>query len=227
MQRVLADSVRLELEESSGVSIQFTDDATIAYEAAFAGDPGVLFMAGTGSMVLVRAVDGTYVRSGGWGNVLGDEGSGYSIGRAGLRAVAASIDADNPTALTARAEVELGIVTRDALIEKVYGSDYSLASFARAVLEEAGRGDSEALKLVDREIRQLVNRLYALIELYGFDVTATFTSGIKVTGGLSKSRPYMLNLSNVIQERFPAWKIARSGHEPVEGALWMATQMSN
>ncbi|MFV1981861.1 MAG: N-acetylglucosamine kinase, partial [Rhodothermia bacterium] len=82
MQRALADSIKLELKEIAG-PIQLTDDVTIAYEAAFAGDPGVLFMVGTGSMVLVRTVSGVFVRSGGWGYLLGDEGSGYSIGRAG------------------------------------------------------------------------------------------------------------------------------------------------
>ena len=222
MQKALTASLKQELKNRSRVSIEITDDATIAYEAAFAGDHGVLFLVGTGSMVLVRTMDGTFVRSGGWGYLLGDEGSGYSIGRAGMRAVAASLDANKTTPLTTRAAADLDVSTRDSLIDTVYGLDYSLAKFAPAVLEESCKGDIQSKEIVEDEIRKLVDRLCALIELNALDVTGA----VKTTGGLSRSRPYMLSLANVIQERFPEWKVTRSGREPVEGALWMATRMS-
>ncbi len=222
MQRTLADSIKLDLRESAGVSIQITDDVTIAYEAAFAGDSGILLVVGTGSIVLVKTVAGMFIRSGGWGYLLGDEGSGYSIGRAGMRAVAASIDSGETTPLTTQAAVGLEVLNREALIAKVYGSDYSPAAFARAVLEEAGRGDIQSLEIIDRATRELVNRLFALIDLNDLDVTGA----VKITGGLSRSRPYLLSLESVIRERFSTLKIARSGREPVEGALWMANRMA-
>ena len=221
MQRALADAIKLDLKQSAGISLELTDDAAIAYEAAFEGAPGVLFVVGTGSMILVRTVDGAFFRSGGWGYLIGDEGSGYSLGRAGLRAVAASIDADEPTALTTRAAAELKVSTREGLLERVYGSDYSLASFAPAVLEEAARGDDQAISIIEREVRKLVDRFHALSDRLGLDVPGA----VKVAGGLSKSRPYMLALSAIVRERFPGWEVTQSGHEPVEGAFWLAKRM--
>lgn len=221
MQQRLSDALKRDSRDQNGFSIEITDDAAIAYEAAFAGAPGVLFVVGTGSNVLVRTTDGTFVRSGGWGYLLGDEGSGYSIGRAGMRAVAASIDTNTETALTRRAAADLGVLTRETLIERVYGADYSPASFAPAVLEEAQNGDQESLDIVADETMMLSNRLFALVELKDLAVAGI----VKTTGGLSRSRPYMLSLTRSIQSRLPTWEVVRSGREPVEGALWMAKQM--
>jgi len=223
LHNALTDSVKLDLRSPAGISLKITDDATIAYEAAFEGAPGVLLVVGTGSMILVRTLDGSFFRSGGWGYLLGDEGSGYSLGRAGLRAVAASIDANEPTALTTRAASELEVTTREALLDKVYDSSYSLASFAPAVLDEAGKGDATSATIVDREIRKLVDRLHMLTE----GLERNLPGIIKVAGGLSKSRPYMLTLSDVVTERFAGWEVTRSGRESVEGALWLAKQMSD
>lgn len=222
MQRALTDLVKLDLNTEKPVSIRLTDDATIAHEAAFEGRPGILFVLGTGSTILIRTHEDDFIRLGGWGYLLGDEGSGYSIGRAGLRAVAASIDASKPTALTTRAASELAVKTRDELLEKVYGSDYSLASFAPAVLEEAGRGDAEAGAIVETEIRKLVDRFRWLADQLDFVVPES----LKVTGGLSGSRPYMVTFASIVHEHFPDWKITKSGRDPVEGALWMAKNMT-
>ena len=218
MQRAMTDSVKLDLDHDDRVDISLTDDATIAYEAAFHGSPGILFVLGTGSTVLVRTRQGSFIRWGGWGYLLGDEGSGYSIGRAGLRAVAASIDANEPTVLTTRAASDLAVSTREQLLEKVYGSDYSLAAFAPAILEEAGKGDAQAANIVDSEIRKLIDRVKMLVSRPELDIPGT----VKVTGGLSASRPYMMTLAEIMAEHFPEWKITKSGSDPVEGALWMA-----
>ena len=61
-------------------------DEEIALDAAFAGGPGILVIAGTGSNVVGRSATGALFGAGGWGPVLGDEGSGYWIGLEALRA---------------------------------------------------------------------------------------------------------------------------------------------
>src|SRR5690606_18783722 len=63
------------------------NDALVALEAGAPGQPGIVIISGTGSICYGRNADGMAARSGGWGYVLGDEGSGYWIGRAALRAV--------------------------------------------------------------------------------------------------------------------------------------------
>lgn len=67
-------------------------DAEAAMMDAFGTDPGILVIAGTGSIAWARGADGSVVRVGGWGRLLGDEGSGYAIGRGALQAVARATD---------------------------------------------------------------------------------------------------------------------------------------
>ena len=71
---------------SVGGSLLLCGDEEIALDAAFAGGPGILVVAGTGSNAIGRAAGGSLFGAGGWGPVLGDEGSGYWIGLAAIRA---------------------------------------------------------------------------------------------------------------------------------------------
>lgn len=83
-------------------AIVITGDAEAAMADAFGEGSGILLIAGTGSIARARADDGRLVRVGGWGTLLGDEGSGYAIGLAALRAVLRAEDGrDPPTTLTA------------------------------------------------------------------------------------------------------------------------------
>ncbi|MEP6906258.1 MAG: BadF/BadG/BcrA/BcrD ATPase family protein, partial [Gemmatimonadales bacterium] len=76
-------------------------DAAIALVDAFGDAPGIIVIAGTGSVAFGRANDGTRARCGGWGAVIGDEGSGAWLGRRALGVVAAAADGrEGPTALT-------------------------------------------------------------------------------------------------------------------------------
>src|SRR5688500_3296505 len=68
------------------------NDALVALEAGAPGQPGIVVISGTGSICYGRNAAGEAARSGGWGYVLGDEGSGYWIGRAALRAVLREAD---------------------------------------------------------------------------------------------------------------------------------------
>ena len=66
-----------EIRKSVGGNLILAGDEEIALEGAFHGGPGILIIAGTGSNVLGRAVDGAMYQAGGWGPALGDEGSGF------------------------------------------------------------------------------------------------------------------------------------------------------
>src|SRR6476660_7665456 len=70
-------------------------DAFIASIAAIGVDPGILLIAGTGSIVIGRDKDRAMFRIGGWGPHFGDEGSGFWIGREAVRAALRSIDVQN------------------------------------------------------------------------------------------------------------------------------------
>ena len=79
-------------------SIEIKADASIAYYAAHRDKSGILVITGTGSIVWARTKTGQMVRAGGWGALLGDEGGGFRIGLAALRALSMEIDG-GPTTL--------------------------------------------------------------------------------------------------------------------------------
>lgn len=117
-------------------------DARIALEAAFAGGPGIAVIAGTGSIVLYHTEDGKFLRAGGWGNILGDEGSGFAIGRDGLTAALRQFDGrGEKTLLMKRALAHYGIAAMDELIPKVYQEHADVAGFAPQVFEAAVERD--------------------------------------------------------------------------------------
>jgi glucosamine kinase len=84
-------------------------DAFIASIGAIGIDPGVLLIAGTGSIVIGRDKDRSMFRVGGWGPYFGDEGSGFWIGREAIRAALRSVDAQAPDEFTQRVAVNLGL----------------------------------------------------------------------------------------------------------------------
>src|SRR3990170_4420420 len=82
--------------------ILIVNDALVALEAGTPGQPGIVIISGTGSIAYGRNAAGEAARSGGWGHVLGDEGSGYWIGRAALRAVLRAADRRGPPTVLTR-----------------------------------------------------------------------------------------------------------------------------
>ncbi len=84
-------------------TVDVIEDAALLLAAGTPDGWGVAVVAGTGSMAFARAADGRTARAGGWGPLLGDEGSGYAIALAGLRAAARAADGRAPaTPLTDR-----------------------------------------------------------------------------------------------------------------------------
>jgi glucosamine kinase len=92
-----------------GAQVIIESDAFIASIGAIGIDPGVLLIAGTGSIVIGRDKDRTMFRVGGWGPHFGDEGSGFWIGREAVRAALRSIDVQNPTDFTQRIAASLNL----------------------------------------------------------------------------------------------------------------------
>ncbi len=75
-----------------GGEVEICGDEVIALDAAFLGGPGILVIGGTGSQVVGRCSDGTEYTAGGWGPGIGDEGSGYWIGKEALREAFRALD---------------------------------------------------------------------------------------------------------------------------------------
>jgi N-acetylglucosamine kinase-like BadF-type ATPase len=128
------------------------NDALIALEAGVPGGAGTVVVAGTGSIAYGRDATGRAARSGGWGYVLGDEGSGYWIARQALRAVVRASDGRGPaTSLTARVLAHYHLTRPQDLVHAIYhgGSQPSaMAALAREVEAAATDDDAVALRIL-------------------------------------------------------------------------------
>jgi N-acetylglucosamine kinase-like BadF-type ATPase len=111
--------------------VEVLSDAQIAHLGALGGEPGVLILAGTGSIVIGRDRTGRWARAGGFGPLLGDEGSGFWLGRAWLRATTQGEDF-----LPARRLIQ----SRDPV--------RGIAALAPSVIARARRGDRRARTIV-------------------------------------------------------------------------------
>lgn len=123
-----------------------TNDAALAL-AGLQGAPGVALIAGTGSIALGRDRSGRVVRVGGWGHLIGDEGSGYDLARRALQLALRMADGRAPRGpLLDRVLAHFGAASHEDLIERVYAQPDKarLAALAPGVLLAAREGDSDA-----------------------------------------------------------------------------------
>lgn len=197
-------------------------DARIALEGAFGGGPGIVLIAGTGSNVIGKLPTGEVASVGGWGRVLGDEGSGYAIGLEAARAVAREIDGrgDAPRLRTLLAD-RFGWTSRDHVIAAVYQEKFDLASVAPVVLGAAAEGDASAVRILESAAQQLAATLRALAVRMegGTPVGVVFTGGL-----IDHDTPYAGILQRAIGTTVPGAEVVPPLYPPAKGAVILAQQ---
>jgi N-acetylglucosamine kinase-like BadF-type ATPase len=164
-----ADAIKkelLHLIKKNNISIKkvfITSDAEIALEGAFPNENGAILIAGTGSIIYGKDKSGISFRVGGFGKIIGDEGSGYSIGIKGIKAVAQHFDGQGSiTELTEILKKQFGIKNGDSLISKVNSIDFEIATIAEHVIQAAERGDLVCRRILDSESDELVHLVRTL-----------------------------------------------------------------
>lgn len=142
-------------------AISITHDGLVALAGAHGGEPGIITIAGTGSISFGRNAQGRQARAGGWGYIYGDEGGGFDIVR---QAVRASLRAEEgwgpPTSLRARLLEATGEKLADCLLHQLYGSAYPRATVARMaplVDEAAIEGDAVAREILSGAAQALAS----------------------------------------------------------------------
>jgi glucosamine kinase len=157
-------------------------DIEIALAAAFDENPGIVVSAGTGSVAVGRDRNGKRHRIGGYGWQMGDEGSGYAIGRAALGAVSRAADGRSPrTALSDRVLAATRSQDFDDLIRWAAGaSPAEVAALAPGVLEVAAAGDPLAQGIADYAARELTQLAICLLPIMEMELPV----GVALTGGL-------------------------------------------
>jgi glucosamine kinase len=180
------DELRTALRnENIATQVMVTTDIEVALAGAFADGPGIVVSAGTGSVAVGRDQKGARHRMGGYGWQMGDEGSGYAIGRAALGAVSRAADGRSPrTALSERVLAASRSESFDDLIRWAAGaSPAEVASLAPHVLDVAAHGDPLAQGICDYAARELTQLAVCLVP--SMDVQPPV--GVALTGGLLSS----------------------------------------
>src|SRR5690349_12879247 len=139
--------------------IVVVNDALIALVAGAGDNPGVVVIAGTGSIVYGRNAAAEAARAGGWGHMIGDEGSGYWIGREALAAVMRAADGRGPTTLLGgEILAHFGVDDESRLPRIVYDREQprmSVAALGPIVERAAELGDAVATRILERAVDEL------------------------------------------------------------------------
>jgi N-acetylmuramic acid 6-phosphate etherase len=133
-------------------AVSIANDATLLLAAGTPEGWGLAVIAGTGSIAFVRTAGGEVGRCGGWGVILGDEGSAYFIVQRALRAACRSVDrCGPPTTLLERFLTRMSLKEPPDLIPAVYRGPWdraAIAGMAPLVFEAVADGDNAATEIV-------------------------------------------------------------------------------
>lgn len=160
---------------SLGISrLRILSDLELAHLTVFDQSQGILLVSGTGSACLFRNSRGQLKQAGGWGYALGDEGSGFAIGREAIRVALLESEFVGDTALSRFVERLTGKKSsRENLLHFVYSisnPQAQIAACARSVCEFAESGEAWALRIIDTTAAQLFDLLQRVVAANDFDI---------------------------------------------------------
>ena len=210
----------------SKARVLVVNDALVALEAGVPGEPGVVVISGTGSISYGRNARGEAARSGGWGYVLGDEGSGYWIGRAALRAVLRESDRRGPaTALSPLLLDHFGVSRAPELIHEVYHRNLkpaAIGSLAKYVQAAFSGGDAVAIGILRGGANELESAALSVarrLEMVGQPFTFV------LAGGIFRAVPWLeQELGRRLPVAAPNSRVRLLDREPAMGAVALALQ---
>jgi N-acetylglucosamine kinase len=204
--------------------VLIVNDALIALAAGARDAPAIVIISGTGSIVYGRNRNGEAARAGGWGHMIGDEGSGYWIGREALSAVMRAYDGRGPaTRLTAAILAHLDLNDESRLPRIVYDREVprmTVAAMGPIVQEAADQGDPVARRILQRAADELVlasQSVASRLEMRGDEFT------FFLAGGAFRVVPWLAGeLERRLIEVAPRCSVEILNEEPAVGAVWLA-----
>lgn len=205
--------------------ILLAGDEEIALDAAFRGGPGILVIAGTGSNAIGRCGNGKIVSAGGWGPMLGDEGSGHWIGLEALRAALRAQDRSIDTCLLREIMAFWKMTDLGDLVAK--GNQRARPEFAeltRIVVTCAERSDALAVSVLERAGEELAAQVRLVMsKMRAAGCADADRSRVAFTGSvLGEIGQVRRSMDAHLRVLTPEVEIAETAVEPLEGALWRA-----
>jgi glucosamine kinase len=215
--------VRREIADVVGSDLLLSGDEEIAFEGAFRGGPGILVVAGTGNNIMGRAADGAIYTAGGWGPVLGDEGSGYWIAHEALRAGFWARDRGISTTLLTEIGEFWKLKTIGEMVEMANarpGPDFP--ALTPIVVQCAEAGDELATAVLERAGTELAE-LIALVALKMEESGPQANIGVAYIGGVLEHITLVRSsLIEALKRSTPNATVQEGAVDALEGALWRA-----
>ena len=207
-------------------NIIICNDALIALVGGIGQPVGIVVAAGTGSIVFGRNHQGDTKRVGGWGYILGDEGSAYKIAIAGMNAALKSYDGrEISTSLLEGFKQHLDLESIEDLIEVVYQREWGvkqIAALAPIVDFAAASGDIVANIIIDDAVKELVKATFTVIDAI-FNVDSALE--VVTTGSVWRGRCNIHErFAASLVKKFPEVKVIFPRYEPAYGAGLLALQ---
>jgi N-acetylglucosamine kinase-like BadF-type ATPase len=202
------------------------NDALIALEAGAPGEAGVVIVAGTGSIAYGRDAEGRAARAGGWGHVLGDEGSGYWLGRRALQAVVRAADGrGSATALSGRVFTHYGVRRAQELVHQIYyggARPSSIATLGALVQGAADDGDAIAGAIIDEGAAELASAAASVARRLRLDACPVILSG-----GMFRAVPRLSSgVVGLLAASLPRATARPLTVEPASGAVHLALALA-
>ena len=210
----------------SAQRLEIVGDAEIALLGGLGGKPGIVVVAGTGSMAFGKDAAGKTARAGGWGYVFGDEGGAFGIVRHTLRVVLRQEEGwGTETALTGVLLKECKAKNVNELMHRFYTNEFArgrIASLAPVVDHAASEGDGVAAEIL-RGAVECLHELAIAVRKKLFDIEEAVQ--IVPVGGVFRSR----FVEDEFRRRLGAEEntsVVQPKFEPVMGALLKAYQLA-
>jgi glucosamine kinase len=221
--RALAEAL---INESLADEVLVVTDAEIALADAFGDDPGIVLIAGTGSIAYGRGPAGAVERVGGWGPTIGDEGGGLWIARRALSVVTAATDGREPeTSLVGAILTAAEIDDVESLIPWAAGASVAqIASLAPVVIASAEAGDLRANALLGLAAEELVLHVRTLARSLFEDERAAVQ--VALGGGLLEPGSALRRrVEHRLKSAVPGAKMHAAPIVAVRGAVRRALQI--
>jgi glucosamine kinase len=218
------------IAETARPKIEVVGDMAIALEAACGAGPGVIAIAGTGSIAYGRDATGHTARAGGWGFAVSDEGSGHWIGRRAVSAILSAHDQGLETTLSAMVLQAWKLNTLDELVQQANSTPPP--DFPRLfpiVLRAADEDDSVARSLLTDAGAKLGSLAAIVVHRLAHNSPAATLTGsmipvatlpVAMTGSVFRQSPDVRRVFyNTLQTSLPGIDVRQDIVDPIEGAL--------
>lgn len=211
------------------VKVSIDNDGITALYSGTLGKPGVVQIAGTGSITLGLNDQGERDRVGGWGYLIGEKGSGFALGRDGLQAAFLAHDrVKDATELHQLMLNHFQVESLPDVIPLVYkGKNVKelIASLSKLVMEAADNNDVVAVKIIRKNGLQMGISIACLIEKLYTNKEQAESIPVVLTGGLfNRLDLFRANIEEVVNNNHMNAKIVVPKMSPVGGAIIAALQ---